>query len=461
MAWRLLCRGRRLPGLGRSLSTAPPRAWLDEAREWATLDPNPSTRAEVESLVAAGDVNALARRFRSRIAFGTAGLRAEMGSGPSMMNDLTVIQATQGLLRYLEEVHGTAAVREAGVVVGHDHRQSGGYAGTLSSERFAQLTAAVFVGAGVPVHYHTQLVATPLVPFGVDHLKCVAGVMVTASHNPGKDNGYKVYWDNGAQIKPPHDEGIAGHIEASLEPWEDYPALADALMAQLPALPSPLLHDATDAIADEYLATVARRLCFHAADNATRRRLALAASPSTSSSALRIAYTAMHGVGYEWVERAFERFELPPLVVVEEQRDPDPTFPTVEFPNPEEGAGALELAMRTADAHGCALILANDPDADRLAVAEKQPPQDEGEGAEKGKSIAACQATEYGYPSTRSAIRARLNSLRSSPPHSLHSPPSSHSPLLTRLCSSLRSPACSLARSLDPQIAGAFSRATS
>ncbi|GMH65521.1 hypothetical protein TrRE_jg6936, partial [Triparma retinervis] len=159
--------------------------------------------------------------FEGRLSFGTAGLRAPFGPGYNCMNDLTVTQTAQGLLKYLEE-SGTG-VKERGIVVGYDHRASKDFTPyDLSSENFAKITAAVFESQGIPVYLYGGLVATPLVPFGVERVGAACGVMVTASHNPKEDTGYKVYWGNGAQIISPHDEGIAGKILENLEPWGEY-----------------------------------------------------------------------------------------------------------------------------------------------------------------------------------------------------------------------------------------------
>ena len=223
----------------------------ESARQWISWDPNAATRSDVESMLgaaaAAGDATtspALEAAFGSRVSFGTAGLRAEMGSGPARMNDLTVIQATQGLIAYLKSCLGEDELKRRGIVIGHDHRARAAL--DLSSPRFARLAAAVCLEASVPVHFHGRTVCTPLVPFGVDALDGAAGIMVTASHNPGKDNGYKVYWGNGAQIVPPHDSGIAAHILEHLEPWNaDYGSAASGDMAS-----SALLSDVTDDLAD-------------------------------------------------------------------------------------------------------------------------------------------------------------------------------------------------------------------
>ena len=303
--------------------------------QWIEYDPNPQSKREVEALYAAGEYEKLQALFIPRIAFGTAGLRSRMDKGYKNMNELVVLQATQGLCRYMLETVENA--KERGVIIGYD--------GRYNSKTFAHLAAAVLISAGVKVFLFNDYVCTPLVPFGVINKGAAAGIMVTASHNPKDDNGYKVYWSNGAQIIPPTDSGIAASILDNLKPWEKYSL--DAA--------SPLLVDATDEITDAYFASIREKCCFHADTNADAK--------------MKVTYTAMHGVGAKFVTRAFQTFNLPAFVPTEAQLLPDPEFPTVAFPNPEEGKGALKLAMEAADNSGSNLILANDPDADRLAVA--------------------------------------------------------------------------------------------
>ncbi|KAI9173101.1 hypothetical protein H9P43_007232 [Blastocladiella emersonii ATCC 22665] len=329
------------------------------AKEWLLLDRNPATRKEIEALVAKDDVAELTARLGSRIEFGTAGLRARMEAGFSRMNDLTVIQATQGLVAYLLAQHGGDATK-CSVVLGHDHRAFG----SLSSARFARLTAAVFLHKGIKVYFYPNLVHTPMVPFGITHLGASCGIMITASHNPKTDNGYKLYWANGSQIIPPVDAGIAAAILDNLDPWVWDESLVDRMLAE----GSPLVEDPTARMVAAYMDEV-RDLAL----TVTRR-------PEDSPTLVRICYTAMHGVGLPFIRRAFDHAGLPPFFVTPEQVHPDPAFPTVEFPNPEEGKGALALAMAAADAHNCSVILANDPDADRLAVAERLASATENQG---------------------------------------------------------------------------------
>ncbi|XP_061567199.1 phosphoglucomutase-2 [Cololabis saira] len=322
-------------------------ATLDQALQlWLQYDQNPKTVSMVQELAKKGAVETLRKCFSSRMEFGTAGLRAAMGPGISCMNDLTIIQTTQGFCRYLEQSLGN--LKERGVVIGYDaraHPPSGG-----SSKRFASLAAAVFISRGVPVHLFSDITPTPFVPFTVSHLGLCAGIMVTASHNPKQDNGYKVYWENGAQIVSPHDKGIAKAIEENLEPW---PESWDTEKA----LKSPLLKDPYQDIHTEYFKAI-QKLCHHRDIN--------------KSSEVKIVHTSVHGVGHTFVQSAFKAFDLHPPHAVEEQKDPDPEFPTVKYPNPEEGEGVLTLSFALAEREGATVVLANDPDADRLAVAEKQ-----------------------------------------------------------------------------------------
>ncbi|XP_033976669.1 phosphoglucomutase-2 [Trematomus bernacchii] len=315
-------------------------------RQWLQFDKNPKTVSMVQDLVKEGAVEALKKCFSSRMEFGTAGLRAAMGPGTCCMNDLTIIQTTQGFCSYLEDSFDN--IKERGVVIGYDaraHPPSGG-----GSKRFASLAAAVFISRGVPVHLFSDITPTPFVPFTVSQLGLCAGIMVTASHNPKQDNGYKVYWENGAQIISPHDKGIAKAIEENLEPWPKSWSTEEALK-------SPLLKDPYQDIHTQYFKAIQKH-CHHRDIN--------------KSSEVKIVHTSVHGVGHTFVQSAFQAFDLHPPYAVEEQKDPDPEFPTVKYPNPEEGEGVLTLSFALADREGAAFVLANDPDADRLAIAEKQ-----------------------------------------------------------------------------------------
>jgi phosphoglucomutase len=303
--------------------------------EWLRLDQDATTRSEIQKLVAENNATELRLRLEKRIAFGTAGLRGRMEAGFSRMNSLTVIQASQGLAEYLLQTD--PQVKTRGVVIGIDARHN--------SDKFAKLVAAVFVAKAIPVKWLGQ-VHTPLVPYTVGHLDAAAGVMITASHNPAADNGYKVYWGNGCQIIPPHDAGIAASIDANLEPitWD----------VNVIDQGGPLVTHALQQVEEGYMATVSK-----------------IASLSDPDASLPFVYTPMHGVGLPFFTSVMKQLGLESKMhIVKEQALPDPDFPTVRFPNPEE-KGALDLAKQVADRNGVKLILANDPDADRFAAAEK------------------------------------------------------------------------------------------
>jgi phosphomannomutase len=291
---------------------------------WIAADPDPEAQAELRALVDRGAWDELAARFAHGLTFGTAGLRGRLGAGPSRMNVATVRAASAGLARHL--LDAVEGARGAGVVIGHDARHG--------SERFAAEAAAVLSGAGLCTYRLPPLAPTPLVAFAVRELGCAAGVMITASHNPPQDNGYKVYLGDGAQIAPPADEQIAAAIARAGPPNEL--ALGDG-------------GEAAD-VAEAYLAAI------------------VAALPAADARDVRIVYTPLHGVGAPLCLEAFARAGFPPPHVVAAQADPDPDFPTVSRPNPEE-PGTLDLALAEAAAHDADLLLANDPDADRLAVA--------------------------------------------------------------------------------------------
>ena len=304
------------------------------AEAWLAEDPDPLTRAELAALLASNDGVELADRFRGALEFGTAGLRGVMGAGPNRMNRAVVRRTTLGLARYLKSM--VPEVAERGVVIGRDGRKL--------SDVFARDAAGVFAAEGIPVHYFPEVVPTPLVAFAVTHLTAACGVMVTASHNPPEYNGYKVYWGNGAQIIPPHDHGIAAAIDAA------GPAGDVVLLDHDAAKTRGVLRELGPGVGEAYLAGILG-LRLHAKD----------------ATAVKIVYTAMHGVGGRWMVEALRRAGFERVFPVPQQQEPDGDFPTVRFPNPEE-KGAMDLAAALAQRHGADLVLANDPDADRLAV---------------------------------------------------------------------------------------------
>lgn len=302
-------------------------AVIEQARAWIAQDPDPDTRAELQALVDARDPE-LAERFAGPLAFGTAGLRGILGAGETRMNRAVVIRTTAGLGAYLLEHVDDAKTR--GVVVGYDGRRQ--------SDVFARDVAAVLSAAGIVVHLSPHRCPTPIVAFGVKERNAAAGVMVTASHNPPEYNGYKVYAGNGAQIIPPTDRLIAEAIAAA-PPADEVPRDE----GQTHVIPLDVERTYLDAV----------------------RGLAMKGSGDRS---LAIAYTPLHGVGAPLLGKAMAEAGFQNLHVVAEQAEPDGAFPTVAFPNPEE-EGAMDLVLALAERHQAPLVLANDPDADRLAAA--------------------------------------------------------------------------------------------
>ena len=296
------------------------------ATRWHAADPDPETAEQTATLLRSDDDAALKACFGARLGFGTAGIRGTMGPGPNRMNLALVRQVTWGLAQYLLEKRGPDAL----VVVGRDGRRN--------SDVFAAEAARLLAHAGLQVRTYDGVVPTPVLAHAVVALDADAGVMVTASHNPPADNGYKVYWGNGAQIVPPHDAGIASRINALEGPW-NVPTTLD---------PGDRIQPVPVSVDDAYQQKV----------------LALRVHTETG---IKAVYTAMHGVGWAWMDRIARAAGHVPLVPVAEQVEPDGAFPTVAFPNPEE-AGALDLAQATAALSGAELIIAHDPDADRLAV---------------------------------------------------------------------------------------------
>ena len=299
---------------------------IDTARAWLAEDPDPATAAELEALIAkteAGDPDAadeLADAFDSTLQFGTAGLRGRLGPGSNRMNRVVVARAAAGLAAYLGAHNGTS------VVIGYDARRN--------SEVFARDTAAIMSGAGIAAMVLPSALPTPVLAFAIRELGGDAGVMVTASHNPSEDNGYKVYLGDGSQIAPPADTEIAACIAA---------------VGPLASIPQSDEFQTLDgAVLDSYVA----------------RAVSILGNGPREVSAI---YTAMHGVGGEVFMRAVADAGFPAPMKVAKQFDPDGRFPTVNFPNPEE-PGAMDLALADARAQGADVIIANDPDADRCAV---------------------------------------------------------------------------------------------
>ncbi|WP_275724593.1 phospho-sugar mutase [Vibrio furnissii] len=313
---------------------------MQQVTQWLAKDPDPRTREELQALIDAQNLDELQERFKSRLEFGTAGLRGKVGCGPNRMNRLVIQETAAGLGEYLIKQVDNAKMR--GVVIGYDGRPD--------SQQFAHDTAAVLTSLGIKVYLTYKVAPTPVVAFGVKHFNAAAAVVVTASHNPPEYNGFKVYWENGAQIIPPHDSGIAGEIDIASQRAVPLMALDDAHQVGL-----------LEWLDDAYYQTY---------------RKTIDSSPllnnHTNPQAVTIAYTAMHGVGADMAETLLHDAGFKNLLSVKEQREPDGTFPTVNFPNPEE-AGAMDMVIALADSIDAELACANDPDADRFAVAVRKP----------------------------------------------------------------------------------------
>lgn len=303
---------------------------LAQATAWAAQDPDPETKAELLQLIDAADSAALADRMNSRLDFGTAGLRGELGAGPNRMNRVLVAQAAAGIRDYVLENFS----EDPSVVIGFD--------GRINSAVFARDSAQIFAAAGIRTILFDGVVPTPVLAFAGKHLATSAAIMVTASHNPPRDNGYKVYLggaNGGSQIISPTDKEIAAKIRkvAESQTFDSIPKSDDFQIVG-------------DELRQAYVGETA---------SLTGEIL--------EGESLKIVYTAMHGVGWHVVEKLFEAVGLARPITVDAQLLPDGRFPTVAFPNPEE-PGAMDLSFAKANEVGADLILANDPDADRLAI---------------------------------------------------------------------------------------------
>ena len=336
---------------------------LAEARAWLAEDPDAETRAELQALLEDGGHEALATlgdMFAGTLEFGTAGLRGALGPGPNRMNRIVVSRAAAGLAAYLK-AHGGESV-----VVGYDARHN--------SQQFARDTAEVMSGAGMRAMVLPRTLPTPVLAFAIRHLGADAGVMVTASHNPPQDNGYKVYLGDGSQIVPPSDAEISAEIAAvgpvsSLPRGDTWTTLDESVL-------------------DAYLDRVAGLVAPGGARD------------------VRMVYTPLHGVGRDVVLAALERAGFPAPTVVSAQGDPDPDFPTVAFPNPEE-PGAMDLALAAGAEHDADVILANDPDADRCAMAV---PTADGPRMLRGDEVGALLSTHLlrRYPDLSGTFAASI-----------------------------------------------------
>jgi len=303
---------------------------IQQARNWIEQDPDAETVAELEKLISESDEAGLLDRFGQRIGFGTAGLRGLLGAGPNRMNRVLVAQAAAGISKYLKENFD-----DPSVVIGYDARKN--------SDVFAKDSAQIFAGFGIRASLFPELAATPLVAYAVRNLGASAGVMVTASHNPPGDNGYKVYDFSGSQIISPMDLEIAKHIDEFARSGSVAALTRSESFVEVPT-----------SVRAGYLQSVSGLLNKH-----------------SERKSIKIVYSAMHGVGASFIQDIFKLSGLAEPTQVLSQQQPDGKFPTVSFPNPEE-PGAMDASLATAEDQQADLVLVNDPDADRLAVAFKK-----------------------------------------------------------------------------------------
>ncbi len=313
-------------------------ALIEAAQRWMHADPDPRTRSEVAAAIASADIRLLESMFGGRLQFGTAGIRGRVGPGPMQMNRLLAGQTAAGLARHLLAAEPES--RSRGVAIGRDARNG-------SADFLAEMTD-VLSGNGIPVHVVDGPAPTPFVAFALRHLNCAAGVVVTASHNPPEDNGIKVYWGDGAQIVPPTDRAIANAIEDSV---------IDGVLIPAVGIAAPIRH-VGPAHGDSDLV---------AAYISAAKSLAGPAPPDP----VTLVATSLHGVGAPLLGQTLQEAGFGRVIQVADQEQPDPEFPTVSFPNPEE-PGALDELLALAEDRDAALALANDPDADRLALAAKR-----------------------------------------------------------------------------------------
>ena len=304
------------------------------AEAWINDDPDPTMAEAGRAILNAGDESVVESHFGSRLEFGTAGLRGAIGPGPNRMNRALVTRVTYAVGQYLMDSLSEAPSR--GVVVGYDGRHY--------SLEFAQDVVEVLGAMGFKIFAFPEVAPTPRIAHAVKYFRAAAGIMITASHNPPQDNGYKLYWENGAQIISPHDRNISAYID-KVPSTSEIDRTAVEELIQLRRI------EYTDEVLEEvYLSEVS------------------ALRVSNESGPIKIVYSAMHGVGGAAVEKTLKSHGYHDFFPVAEQWAPDPDFSTVACPNPEE-PGAMDLSLALAEQIGADLVLANDPDADRLCVA--------------------------------------------------------------------------------------------
>lgn len=329
-----------------------------------------ATKEELKSI--AEDENEIKERFYMDLEFGTAGLRGIIGAGTNRMNIYVVRRATQGLANYIAKVDK----KSQGVAIAYDSRHM--------SPEFAQEAALCLAANGIKAYIFETLRPTPELSFAVRHLGCVAGINVTASHNPPEYNGYKVYWEDGAQITPPHDSGIMGEVKA-ISDWNTVKTM-DKAEAEKAGLFEVIGKEVDDA----YMAELKKQVIHMDAIQAEGKNL-------------KIVYTPLHGTGNIPARRILKELGFENVYVVKEQELPDGDFPTVSYPNPE-AAEAFELGLKLAKEVDADLVLATDPDADRLGVRVKDK---NGEYHELTGNMSGCLLANYEI-SQRKAVNGSL-----------------------------------------------------
>jgi phosphoglucomutase len=306
----------------------------EKALEWLSSNIDQSSKQDIERMLEAEDQTELIDSFYKDLEFGTGGLRGIMGTGSNRMNKYTIGKATQGLSNYLLRAFPD---QQVSVAIAHDSRNN--------SDLFAEITASVFSANGIKVYFFTELRPTPELSFAIRELGCQSGVVLTASHNPKEYNGYKAYWDDGAQVTPPHDVNIIDEVNAIA-------SIDDIKFDKNPDL----IEEIGDAIDEKYLAEV--------------KKLSLSPNVIHKQKNLKIVFSPIHGTGITLVPEILSRFGFENVHVVKEQATPDGNFPTVVYPNPEE-AEAMSLALKQAKSIDADLIMATDPDADRVGIGAK------------------------------------------------------------------------------------------
>jgi phosphoglucomutase len=306
----------------------------EKALEWLSSNIDQSSKQDIERMLEAEDQTELIDSFYKDLEFGTGGLRGIMGTGSNRMNKYTIGKATQGLSNYLLRAFPD---QQISVAIAHDSRNN--------SDLFAEITASVFSANGIKVYFFTELRPTPELSFAIRELGCQSGVVLTASHNPKEYNGYKAYWDDGAQVTPPHDVNIIDEVNAIA-------SIDDIKFDKNPDL----IEEIGDDIDEKYLAEV--------------KKLSLSPNVIHKQKNLKIVFSPIHGTGITLVPEILSRFGFENVHVVKEQATPDGNFPTVVYPNPEE-AEAMSLALKQAKSIDADLIMATDPDADRVGIGAK------------------------------------------------------------------------------------------